>query len=77
MCLGGGGSSASRPHSEPARDVQNPKYSCWNTGAPGGNVIDGVWRQRPYLHLNIPVDLQSLHKHTDRTAATARQVGVG
>lgn len=45
VCLGGGGSPASRPHGEPAGDVQNPKYPCWNTGASGGDTTDSIWRQ--------------------------------
>lgn len=45
VCVGRGGSPATRPHGEPARDVQNPKYPGRNTGAPGGDVTDCIRRQ--------------------------------
>lgn len=77
MCvLGGGGPPAPRPHGEPAGDVQNSKHPRWNTGASGGDVTDGLRRQRPYLHLHLPVHIQSLHYHTDCAAAATGQVGL-
>lgn len=76
MCvLGGGGPPAPRPHGEPAGDVQNPKHPRWDTGASGGDAADGLRRQRPDLHLHLPVHIQSLHYHADRAAAAAGQVG--
>lgn len=78
LCLcvvGGGRSFAPRPHSEPAGDLQNPKYPSWNAGASGGDAADGVRRQRPDLHLHLPVHLQSLHQRSDRAADAAGQVG--
>lgn len=75
--IGGGGPAASRPHGEPARDVQNPEHSRRNSGASGGDAADGVRRQRPDLHLHIPVDLQGLREHRGRPAAAAGQVGPG
>lgn len=76
MCVGRGRSSASRPHSEPAGNLQNPKHPGWNTGASGGDVTYSIRRQRPYLHLHLPVHLQSLHQHADCAPAAARQVGM-
>lgn len=76
VCLGGGWSPTSWPHGEPAGDLQNPKYPCWNTGASGRDVIDGIRRQRPHLHLHLPVHLQSLRQHTDCPAAAAGQVSL-
>lgn len=75
LCLGGGRSPASRPHGEPAGNLQNPQHPRWDSGAPGGDVADGFRRQRPHLHLHLPLHLQSLCQHPDCPAAAAGQVG--
>lgn len=77
LCSGRRGPLTPRAHCEPAGDLQNPKYPCRNAGAPGGNAADGVRRQRPDLHLHLPVHLQSLQQHADGAAAPPGQVRLG
>lgn len=77
LCSGRRGPLTPRAHREPAGDLQNPKYPCGNAGAPGGNAADGVRRQRPDLHLHLPVHLQGLQQHADGAAAPPGQVRLG
>lgn len=74
LCSGRRGPLTPRAHREPAGDLQNPKHPCRNAGAPGGNAADGVRRQRPDLHLHLPVHLQGLQQHADGAAAPPGQV---
>ncbi|KAI4829027.1 hypothetical protein KUCAC02_023091 [Chaenocephalus aceratus] len=65
----------SRPHGEPAGNLQNPNYPCRNTGASGGDVIDKAFGDNDLTYTSIFLShLQSLRQHSDCTAAAAGQV---